>query len=487
MCRSDGMAGRTTLQKLTIICLASSIVPSIAALDVALPAAQTLDVLHQRGSTCANATSNSCSPVDSKLPNTFCCSPDDTCISLNSSSTALCCPRGSDCTVIKPILCDVAQQNGTEHPDAAIKTTLLGDNLPTCGSSCCPFGYTCDSQQVVCRIDMATAIFGGVVRNPTSSTSQLSSTSSPTTKSSSTPTSTASASSANGIDSTKTPASMQCSRFPAAAVAAGFFPGVLAGALLALLLVICVGRRHPDRSSKGSSKFSKFRERGADGAIIGVSEPIAIEQNNARTDFLRWQPDALKRTGTRVKSWFSSKGSPRRMDNERSPYDHDNWKMPTPPVPDNVPLEPLGTRVPITPERPANKAAHNHRAVTKEQSMESIKVYSPPSMLRPLSKAYMQGTGVPPIVATRTPKMSPLKTPEKDNLRHNAADNGDADDGTMLTPARYEGDAKWRKHKEDPSRPNTTFTDMLHGIGFPDPGPPMPAMPKALNTKKGKI
>jgi hypothetical protein len=497
------MAPYSTLQKLGLICLASSIVPSSSALSVAVSAAQALGVLQLRDSTCANSTFNSCTSIDSNLPSNFCCPPTDTCISLDSSSSALCCPPGANCTVIRPIICSINQQNVALHPGNSVMTTKLDSNLPKCGDQCCPFGYTCDLNGVQCAL-----IIDESSLNPSSSSSASTTTATSTAGTSSltpftnpTGSPTAAASNGTGINSNAPPITAQCTRFPGAAVAAGFFPGMLAGALLAFLGVICLGKsRHKSSSIANSppSKFSShYRGRSSDGAIIGVSDPIPISQA-ARTDFLRRQPEMVKRTGTRMKSWFSSKSSPTFLGGE-SPNTQNHWKMPTPPVPDNVPLEPLGATVPVTPEKQIRKG-RSQRIAVKEPSMESIKVYSPPSMIgtpqskptpvRPIRNMTSQWRGN----ESMDKKLSPFRTPDKDEFHpeHPATTTNHRAD--ILSPARYNAEDNRGRLREEvsdfsnASRPTTTFTDMLGAIGFPDPGPApaMPEVPRALNMKKGK-
>src|SRR6266498_2032823 len=99
--RNHNMAPRSTLQKLSIICLISSTVPSANALSSAITAAQALGILQRDTLSCANSAFNQC--ADSKLPSNFCCPSSTTCISLDDSSTALCCPNGGNCEKIKPI------------------------------------------------------------------------------------------------------------------------------------------------------------------------------------------------------------------------------------------------------------------------------------------------------------------------------------------------------------------------------------------------
>ncbi|KAK8049769.1 hypothetical protein PG994_011499 [Apiospora phragmitis] len=53
-------------------------------------------------------------------------------------------PNGPDgCTVIAPIVCDLKLQDPASNPNAQVKTTVLNGKLPSCGSNCCPFGYSC--------------------------------------------------------------------------------------------------------------------------------------------------------------------------------------------------------------------------------------------------------------------------------------------------------------------------------------------------------
>jgi hypothetical protein len=379
-------------------------------------------------------------------------------------------------------------------------TTKLDGSLPRCGINCCPFGYTCDATTVDCHLITNTSSL-----NPSSSSSSSTPTASSVASSASTASSvhpsssaTAAASNGTGIDSNHPPVTAQCTRFPGAAVAAGFFPGMLAGALLALLGVICLGKpRHksPSAASSPPSKFSSHsRVRSRDGAIIGVSDPIPISQA-ARSDFLRRQPEMLRRTGTRMKSWWSSKSSPTFLGGE-SPHTQNHWKMPTPPVPNNVPLEPLGATVPVTPERQMGRG-RSQRAAVKEPSMESIKVYSPASMLgdpqdratpvKPIRSMVSQWRGNDHV----NEKTSPFRTPDNGDFTsaHQATTTQHNTD--ILSPATYKAEGDRGRFQEDvsemrnASRPTTTFTDMLGAIGFPDPGPPpMPDMPRGLDVRK---
>jgi hypothetical protein len=116
-------------------------------------------LLFDRQNTCAPNT-NACG---NGLPSNFCCGSDSTCIVLAGNTTVLCCPKPATpasgdgtCSQLRPITCDLSQQNATQFPASGIKTTALHGELPSCGGSCCPFGYSCNttaSSGPVCQKD----------------------------------------------------------------------------------------------------------------------------------------------------------------------------------------------------------------------------------------------------------------------------------------------------------------------------------------------
>ncbi|EXJ95976.1 hypothetical protein A1O1_01101 [Capronia coronata CBS 617.96] len=426
---------------------------------------------------------SSCSSVDPQLPINFKCPSGANCISLDKSSSGLCCPEGNDCSNIQPISCDIQNQNLTANANANVFTTRLGDKLPTCGEKCCPFGYACIQAQSgppVCNIIADTSKTGKTDASSSGSSSTSSSSAASTTKStastSSTSTSTATA---TGVSSSASRIAPTCNKFPIGVFLAGFFPGIFVGAFLMLAWVICSGRhRKPSkRHSAGSSVYKPT-----------ISDPIPMGSGGGmRTDFLR-------RTTGRAKSMFSTRSqiSPR--------YTESHWKMPTPPVQNNIPAVPAG--VPVTPER---RLAH-------DSSAESIRVYSPPS-----------GTVQPPVPAAIAPLRgmasqrypsannmgSPSKTPpytnamaegSRSNNRGVSAISGISElsshnDHEVLSPARYGGDdftpaKRVRIEGHDAvSRPTTTFTEMLHEAGFPDPmqdhgTPAVPRIPDGYSRNR---
>ncbi|KAI1613959.1 hypothetical protein EDD37DRAFT_651756 [Exophiala viscosa] len=429
------------------------------------------------------ANSVSCSAtVDPKLPSNFLCPSGDNCISLDSSSSGLCCPDTSNCATIQTITCDIQTQNLTSNPNAAIFTTRLGDKLPTCGSSCCPFGYECvtSSQSPICQLIANTSIEG---KNNTSTSSTSSSTSSATSSTASkTATSTSSTTATStplstGVSSSSSAAESTCNRFPVGVFLAGFFPGMFIGAFMMLAWVICSGRhRKPtSRNSTGSSVYKPT-----------ISDPIPLDSGGLRTDFLR-------KTTDRAKSMFSTNSQ------ITSPAES-HWKMPTPPVPNNIPA----AHLPVTPER---RLAH-------ELSSESIRVYSPPSgtgvvMPVPSHIAPLRGMAAQRFQATNmgSPFQSPPPTSNPADTSNSilptkkergvstysgvsSLSENDEQQAQTLTPARYEPTG-WTPPKrvrpegtEEQSRPTTTFTEMLHEAGFPDPireDHGTPAVPKIPN------
>ncbi|KAJ9486516.1 hypothetical protein VN97_g6831 [Penicillium thymicola] len=308
-----------------------------------------------------------------ELPNDFCCPSDSTCISLDLGSSSICCPAGKNCDYISPITCDIQQQNVTAYPESSVKTTRLGDSLPKCGDACCPFGYTCrgDNTCSLDQKDSATA----TTSSPSSSVSTFSTnTASTTATSSTTPQATItpvpSPSSEKSTNTTTCAGiSNSCPSFPAGAIAAGFFPGAVFGAVAALLISFCFRRTRKDQCEiQEGTSGPNWSQRSSSGAILCISNPIPQDDTSYRTDFLRSPPRAkrssiggrstrtmIHRTGSRVRSLFS--GYPR----QNPGLDKD-----VPPIPMPNPMAPAPVAAPFTPPR------------QRQPSTESIKVYSPP-------------------------------------------------------------------------------------------------------------
>ncbi|KAJ5129006.1 hypothetical protein N7526_007172 [Penicillium atrosanguineum] len=261
------------------------------------------------------------------LPSDFCCSSSSTCISLRRCHFRHLLP---------------------------IRSKLL----PTCGEACCPFGYTCQGNST-CALDKATSSTG--TSTPTTTTSStstdtLSTIDTATTGVTFTSVPSSSASASKETTNSATLAS-SCPSFPSKAVAAGFFPGAIFGAVLVLIITTCFRRRAKKKEQQEmpwEPKLKAWSQRSSTGGVIGISRPI-LSEDYGRSDFLlhpsparrsylssRSTKSRLHRTGSRVRSLFSN-GAPR--------LDKD-----APPVPP----------CPITPPQ------------QRQPSTESIKIYSPP-------------------------------------------------------------------------------------------------------------
>jgi len=312
------------------------------------------------------------------LPSDFCCPSSSTCISLDGATSAICCPSGASCDYISPIVCDVQQQNATANPNSSLKTSRLGDSLPTCGGACCPFGYICQGDST-CALDKKSSSN----ETPASSTSPTSSSISATTPSTTDtatsgitftpiPSSSVSASKEHGSGATL---ASSCPSFPSKAVAAGFFPGAIFGAVLALLIAICLRRRARKKEQQiWEPKLKAWSQRSSTGGVVGISRPILAE-DYGRSDFLlhpspvrrsyvseRSTRSRLHRTGSRVRSLFPN-GAP--------------W---------------LDKDIPPIPTRPVTPLCR------RQPSTESIKVYSPPGAF-PQSRKFLGPEPYPSAIA----------------------------------------------------------------------------------------
>ncbi|KAK2879998.1 hypothetical protein FQN49_000662 [Arthroderma sp. PD_2] len=295
--------------------------------------------LRPREGTCARDGFKQCG--NPNLPKDFCCSETSECLVIDNASTVICCPKGADCNTIRPITCDVQQQNVAVDPGSSVKTTKLKESLPKCGDDCCPHGYECQDR-------------GCVLVNSSSEPK-------PSPSISISPTAPATPTSTPTVAPVTSPSvEQQCNKFPPGAVTAGFFPGTIFG-ILASVAFWLLRRERTSRppSQPHSSDSSHFRQRSVDGTVISISDPMPSNaQDSFRTDFLRQQSSyygqnkndnrrsRIQRTSDRVKSLFAPK-----------------FTVITDPPPSDVPPMPM---------TPPNKV-YQQRSL----STESIKVYSP--------------------------------------------------------------------------------------------------------------
>ncbi|MCJ1318066.1 hypothetical protein MMC15_003393 [Xylographa vitiligo] len=322
--------------RLTTVCLISLSVPSITALSQPLAAASSIDFFSRDSTTCGGLANFTV--CGQGLPSDFCCPVGDICNPFNNGNSVICCPAGENCQSIQPIPCDLDALNATAFPQNPLHTTDLTTQLQSCGASCCPKGYSCLDDKCT----------GNSSSSASSTTSGVSSTA--TTTSSSTTTSNSATNTPTGaaaVTPGQAPTSTQCNAFPVLAIIAGFFPGLVAGALLTVLIIMCFGRHR--EANRDKSDFGHVK--------ATVSDPIYNEAGATRTDFLRHGSSSKKnsssvRSSSRVRSLFSRASSTRYR------------------IPDEDP----GVNMATMPRTPENRKSGTRR----EPSLESIKIYSPP-------------------------------------------------------------------------------------------------------------
>ncbi|KAL8714677.1 MAG: hypothetical protein Q9220_001626 [cf. Caloplaca sp. 1 TL-2023] len=163
-----------------------------------------------------------------------------------------------------------------------------------------------------------------------------------TSKPSSTPSKSSSAASQTAAGATAKPGASN-SNFTAAAVLAGFFPGMLLGILLTVAVIICIGRRRAKREERDGDFGS---------VAATVSDPIYQDSNGFRTDFLRRDSKTkYSNRSSRVRSLFSRSNTLKSINSN-------------------------GYGRSVLPKTPPNRRVPEMK---KEPSMESIKIYSPPN------------------------------------------------------------------------------------------------------------
>lgn len=231
------------------------------------------------------------------LPSNFCCPTGTKCLSLAGDTTVLCCPEGKSCDKIETVPCDVDEMDPEKNPDAPIKTSVLGVALETCGDSCCPFGYGCNSSgQCQMKRDQSKA---PEEDKPSSTTTTSTKTEEPTSAPDKTEsgapeaTTTGDPASSDGTgDETKDSG-------PNTAAIVGGVVGGCAILLIAAIALLCLVRRRnrqggPSSSSSSSgSPSEKARSRGVRTRSAGfsniISDPIS-QGDQYRTDFILHPP-----------------------------------------------------------------------------------------------------------------------------------------------------------------------------------------------------
>ncbi len=331
---------RKTFLNLLAVCLVSSTIPSSIAHARVLNAAQHFDLFRRDTTECATTGYSSCNIAG--IPANFCCPSNQQCIAFNSNKSAICCPTGQDCKTIAPLSCDITKQNATLSPASQLHSTDLTGTLATCGSQCCPKGYSCQNNNCVMAASASST---------TTKAASPTSTSKPTSTGTANPTSSGTTSAPSSSPQTTTATAAHSSIFTPVGVLVGFFSGLLVGVLLTVAIICLCGRRRIKSAKKSNS--SVFSSPSAT-----VSDPI-YQDDSLRTDFLRRQPqnvdaeNTAPRRTSRVRSLFSRSPTLSRHNNTNFPQDGLGRSLQTPMR---------------TPE------------MRREPSMESIKIYSPPNI-----------------------------------------------------------------------------------------------------------
>lgn len=289
---------------LRLFLAAALLAPTITA----LPAS----VIFARADTCTVS-------CGSDLPASLCCTKGTTCTVLAGGTTVVCCPTSRDCETIQPVTCDVTQQNGTAHPGSSIKTTVFNVALESCGSQCCPFGYSCSNSTCVQDSDQSEApSASSSTTSAGSSATSVVSDGASTATGATTATDAATATDVSSTDATVTDPAASTdataegsssedesgskdskSSGPATTSIVGGVVGACIGLLIIGIIIFCCIRRKKKSDAVRSEK-SGHAYHGRSPSSTGsfgniISEPIA-QPNSYRTDFIRKSPSAT--TGT---------------------------------------------------------------------------------------------------------------------------------------------------------------------------------------------
>ncbi|KAI0013372.1 hypothetical protein F4779DRAFT_389964 [Xylariaceae sp. FL0662B] len=208
------------------------------------------------------------------LPDNFCCEKSTTCIVLAGKTTILCCPEGSNCSTIGPVTCNISLQDPVANPNAEIKTTVLDGKLTTCGTGCCPFGYSCDGHNCVMDPDQSKKPDG---TDPSSTTSTASPTSSSTSSAAPSTTKTTGGIT-NAAPSTDEPEAPAPTSTNTMTIVGGVVGGVIGLVAIVIAIVMLRLRRKRQSEDRPDSTLSF-------GNIISNPVPHA-EYPNQRLDFL---------------------------------------------------------------------------------------------------------------------------------------------------------------------------------------------------------
>ncbi|KAA8894148.1 hypothetical protein FN846DRAFT_442252 [Sphaerosporella brunnea] len=210
---------------------ASSIRPSYRVTNPLLPRH-----LEARTDVCLDAGSTKCNITGAN----FCCPSSTECIPLENNTSVICCKVGEVCDEIHPISCPAAA--------TAVVAMATTKQPPKCGNQCCPLGFECDPSGTKCLMK-AENLPDKYKPTPTPSSA--------ITAPSATATATGDHKSTTPLLGSVIPEEA-CPEFPVKAVLVGFFPGIVAGALLLFLWMKFMEARTRRRSIKSFGQFASF-------------------------------------------------------------------------------------------------------------------------------------------------------------------------------------------------------------------------------------
>lgn len=354
------LAGLPKLSRISVVSLLLTIFPLTQASNLLLRQAQTCGGI-QGLQMCGG-----------DFPASFCCDQSTICTRVNTTDvpSVVCCPKGDNCSAIQPVPCDVSLYNATLHPENQIHIADAKDiELPKCGAQCCPLGYACNNG--MCSASTA---------KPTQTATSIPSATNPS-----------SASQTSACSSA--PVIRTSSSFDGKAFVAGFFTGIVIGALGVIGLMWIIKKRREAERSRYSGDFGHVART--------ISDPIYDPMVAARTDFIRRgsqsvhsTPSVQKRNiGTRAAGGGAGLTPKFKSMWDRTPKlgGFSGWSgLPSNPAPP-PPAVRAGDRDPYrtpgqTPKRTTSRQTSSAKRplVTRSTSTETIDVLMPaPSFLEP--------------------------------------------------------------------------------------------------------
>lgn len=310
-------------------------------------------------STCGDSSYLQC--TNASLPSDFCCPSDQSCVALAGNTTALCCPKGSDCSEIEPIPCDLSLEDKSQHPENVVMTTALTGTLEQCGTKCCPFGYSCNgdgncymnedqSTKPSTSSGSSTASATSTAATSTSGTS-ASTTTAPSTiipatsdaqgtaTSSSGVSSAATASSGADATSSPSPAASPSAGAPnAGAVAGGIVGGIAGAVIVGMLLWFCIKKemkrkeatknKDPNNNNNNEKAYPNAGSRDSRSSSFGniLNNPVT-RGNSGRSPRGAISKPILseEQAAAMMRSDFGRKVSPHESDFPQGPDDYEGY------------------------------------------------------------------------------------------------------------------------------------------------------------------